>query len=464
MRYNDFYFLDGLLKLTSSGLLPVGRNEGSSGCRVKGGCSLAGDMRADENIALLSMHTLWAREHNRIAKELKKINPSWNNNLLFLTTRKIVGAILQNIVYTEFLPVLTKLPNYEKYNPSIDPSAINSFSTAAYRFGHSLVPDQFEQLDKGYNKKNEPVWLQEAFRNRNFIVSRGIEDTLFGLLKNTSRPVDNKFSFSLSRRLFVPVGREGHRDLTALNIQRGRDHGLRGYNEYRKLCGLRVARTWAQLQSFLIQGAAEKFKKVYNNLDDIDLFAGGISEKHARDSIVGPLFRCIISRQFKNLRDGDRFYYENRDVFTPSQLRSIKSVTFSTVLCNNLKGIVSIQPHAFLAVDGTNLRKSCKGGSVIKQLDLKLWESSVEYNERLNNKAVINDKKNAKDEDGKQIDDESQKYEIPKDLDMGSFENSLENDEESEQFQDTIEEPNDELVSDGKSDNDNEEENSDPED
>ena len=209
---------------------------------------------------------------------------------------------------------------------------------------------------------------------------------MFGLLKNTSRPIDNKFSFSLSRRLFVAVGHKGYRDLIALNIQRAREHGLPGYNEYRKACGLRVAKTWSQLRKMLIPGAAAKFQKVYNSPDDIELYAGAILEKHATNSVIGPLFNCINHQQFKNLRDGDRFYYENKDVFTPSQLREIKKVTLSSVLCNNLKGIVSIQPHALLAAGKNNLRKSCKGGTVVENIDLKYWKSSVESIERQKNK------------------------------------------------------------------------------
>ena len=392
MIFNKFhiFIIDGLLKISNSGLLLLGRKENSDGCSVKDGCSLAGERRSDENIALLAMHTLWVREHNRIAKELKRVNPTWNNDLLFMTTRKIVGGILQHIVYTEFVPNLIQLPKYKNYNPRADPSLINSFAHAAFRFGHSLVPNQFEQLDKGYNKKKEPVLLQQAFRNRNYIVANGIEGTLFGLLKNTSRPVDDKFSFSLSRRLFVGVGRKGYRDLIAVNIQRAREHGLPGYNEYRKACGLSVAKTWSQLKNILMPGAAEKLKKVYDSTDDIDLYAGAISEKHAPNSIIGPLFSGIIHRQFKNLRDGDRFYYENKDVFTPSQLKEIKKVTLSTVLCNNLKDIVSIQPHALLAVGEKNLRKSCKGGNVIKNLNLKFWHSSVEAKERKKIKVVVN--------------------------------------------------------------------------
>ena len=114
------------MKISSSGLLLLGRKENFDDCSVKDGCSLAGEKRSDENIALLAMHTLWVREHNRIARELKKVNPNWNDDLLFLTTRKIVGAILQHIVYTEFLPNLIQLPKYKNYNPSTDPSLILS--------------------------------------------------------------------------------------------------------------------------------------------------------------------------------------------------------------------------------------------------------------------------------------------------------------------------------------------------
>lgn len=368
-----FTLIDGKLKILPNGLLPIARKQGSNKCRARGGCSLAGDDRADENIALLSMHTLWVREHNRIVKELKSLNPNWNNEKLFQTTRKIVGAMLQHITYNEYLPFLINLPEYKGYNPNVDPSIINGFANAAFRYGHSLVPNSFEQLDMGFNRKHKPMALQDAFLNRAFISANGIEPTMFGLVKNVSRTVDEGFAFGIARKLFVGIGSNDYLDLTALNIQRGRDHGLRGYNIYRKICGLGVSKTWKGIKNTMVPGAGDRFQKVYTKPDDIDLFAGGISEIQASGSIVGPLFQCILSRQFKNLRDGDRFYYENKDVFSPSQLKEIKRVKLSKVLCNNLKDIVSIQPDAFLADTKGNSRKSCDS---IQNFKLDAWREN----------------------------------------------------------------------------------------
>ena len=113
--------------------------------------------------------------------------------------------------------------------------------------------------------------LQEAFLNRAFISANGIEPTMFGLVKNFSRTVDEGFAFAIARKLFVGIGSNDFLDLTALNIQRGRDHGLRGYNTYRQICGLTVSKTWKGIKETMVPGAGDRFQKVYKKPDDICL-------------------------------------------------------------------------------------------------------------------------------------------------------------------------------------------------
>ena len=154
-------------------LLPV-EFEMGSGCTTKGGCSLVGDIRGDENIALHSMHTLWVREHNRIADMLKSLNPQWSDGLLYKTARKINTALWQHITYNEYIPLLANLPAYTGYDNTVDPSILNAFSAAAFRYGHSLVPNDFPQLDRGFNRANDSIVLQNAFFNRETINQHGI--------------------------------------------------------------------------------------------------------------------------------------------------------------------------------------------------------------------------------------------------------------------------------------------------
>ena len=101
--------------MTNKGMLPLDPLLVTE-CKVKGGCSLVGDVRGDENIALHSMHTLWVREHNRIATELKKINTRWSEEKLYQEARKIVTAMYQHIIYSEYIPKLGLVRRYRGYS------------------------------------------------------------------------------------------------------------------------------------------------------------------------------------------------------------------------------------------------------------------------------------------------------------------------------------------------------------
>ena len=64
-------------------------------------CFEAGDARVNQNLLLVSMQTLWLREHNRVAKHLFNLNPTWSDEKLFQEARRIVIAEYQHIIYNE---------------------------------------------------------------------------------------------------------------------------------------------------------------------------------------------------------------------------------------------------------------------------------------------------------------------------------------------------------------------------
>lgn len=124
-------------------------------------------------------------------------------------------------------------------------------------------------------------------------------------------------------------------DLASLNIQRGRDHGLRSYNDYRQLVGLpkmqsvdefgpKVAflyiKTYGdkyQVQMGLVFQVAEHLKEVYHHVDDIDLWIGGLLEAPEGGALVGYTFKEIIADQFSRLKHGDRYFYEHSPTTNP---------------------------------------------------------------------------------------------------------------------------------------------------
>jgi len=129
-----------------------------------GTCYRAGDSRANALPQLTVMHTLWMREHNRLAKLLSYVNPHWDDERIFQEARKIVTASIQHITYAEWLPALLG-ENYTRqngleiskegysnaFNESTDPSVSNSFATAILPFANSMISDTIRFVHTWYN-------------------------------------------------------------------------------------------------------------------------------------------------------------------------------------------------------------------------------------------------------------------------------------------------------------------------
>ena len=102
-------------------------------------------------------------------------------------------------------------------------------------------------------------------------------------------------------------------DLVSINLQRGRDHGLPGYNKFRALCGLRRAETFSELSDVMTEDQISHLSSLYSHVDDIDLYLAGLMESPLSGSLLGPTFSCIISDQMYRARAADRFFYSLTD-------------------------------------------------------------------------------------------------------------------------------------------------------
>jgi hypothetical protein len=311
---------------------------------------LAGDVRANEQIGLTALHTLFVREHNRLAAIIWEENPSLSGEEIYQRARAIVGAQIQVITYNEFLPILLgpgAIGTWTNYDPMVNPGIINMFSTAAYRFGHSMLSSTLLRLKRnGHSIPTGDIALRDAFfapAQLQPSLGKGIEPLLRGLTTQTAQDIDLLIVDDVRNFLFGPPGAGGF-DLASLNMQRGRDHGLPAYNQVRVEFGRPAAVVFADISSDA--GIQQRLADAYDSVDDIDLWVGGLAENHAPGALVGPLFHAIISEQFTALRDGDRFWYEN--VLSPEEIEEVENTTLADIIRRNTKIEDEIQDSVFL--------------------------------------------------------------------------------------------------------------------
>jgi len=386
-------YAGGLLKASYSDydeeILPyVNPQTGCKGLPRTKKCHKSGDIRAEDNALLASIHTIWFREHNRLARELAKLNPKWNDETIFQEARRINIAQFQQVIYGQYMPGLVgekialqydllPLENgyFYKYNPYVYPQVSNEFGTAAYRC-HHMVQNWLSIADYNYKYQanNTVDWYQ--FNSQ---LTQDPEPVILAQLKDWSYyptpQVNDRLNHWLFHGMFSNVETKKF-SLPALNIQRGRDHGLPGYNYYRELCGLSFAKSFDDLYNIPRQ-VIQKLKSVYLSVNDIDLWTGIVSEYPVEGASLGATGSCIIAKQFRDLKFADRFYYENghdkNTRFTYDQLDSIRDTSFSRILCQNTK-ISFIQSNPFLVAHPEyNPYLDC---DKFAPLDLSIWKDT----------------------------------------------------------------------------------------
>ncbi|MGV9774186.1 peroxidase family protein [Streptosporangium sp. NPDC003464] len=352
--------------------------------------AVTGDQRANENPALLATQTLFAREHNRIVSLL----PSWvSQQDKFQIARAVVIAEQQYVTYNEFLPTLgVTLPPYRGYKPKVDATVTNEFATVGYR-GHSQIRPKFRitaetgrysqaTLDalKAMNidvvVKDDEVELaiplgEDAFFNPDLLEMLQLGPMLHGIGLKAQNKNDEQINNLLRSAGFELSGNPlcgddptlpdcvvGVTDLGALDIERGRDHGMPTYNQLRQAYGLPAKTSFKAItgeasdsfpsdplltpgneindpdsmdftQLFDINGnpttaeadnatsgvrrtpLAARLKAVYADVADVDAFVGMMAEPHLPGREFGETQLAIWKREFTALRDGDRFFHAN---------------------------------------------------------------------------------------------------------------------------------------------------------
>jgi len=359
----------------------------------------AGDVRANENIALTAQHTLFALEHNQIVRALPR---SLDEQTKFEIARRVVGAEQQFITYNEFLPAVgVTLSPYRGYEPDVNATLGNEFAVVGYR-AHSMIHGEFEPIGEAANYTPEQlraiaaegvdvvpegdevefvVPLNVAFFNPDLLTKIGLDAVLVGLGAEPQYRNDEQIDNQLRSVLFqvpvpgnpgcldgptLPACFRGVVDLGAIDIERGRDHGMPSYNDLRRAYGLRSKDSFREITGesterfptndplitgnpindpdildfvalFDVDGnridlndeaavdgsavvgirrttLAARLKAIYGDVDKLDAFVGMVSERHRTGSDLGELQHAIWKKQFEALRDGDRFFYLNDSV------------------------------------------------------------------------------------------------------------------------------------------------------
>ncbi len=305
---------------------------------------LAGDVRANETTALMSLHTIFMREHNFWADSIAASDPTLNDEGIYQRARAIVGAEIQLITYRDFLPILlgpNALTPYLGYNSAIDPRVAVEFSTAGFRVGHTFLPPVLMRFNSR-GVSGGDLALGSAFFIPSLITNDGIEPWLRGLAKQVPQQVDAYIIDALRNFLIGGTRAQGF-DLASLNIQRGRDHGLPSYNQVRIGYGLAPKATFAEMTSNL--DFQTRLASAYSSPDDVDVWVGGLTEDHVNGGQIGETFFTIIKEQFERSRDGDRFWYES--YLDPATLATVQAQTLGGIIKRNAAIGIEMQDDVF---------------------------------------------------------------------------------------------------------------------
>ncbi|KAH8382233.1 hypothetical protein KR009_002509, partial [Drosophila setifemur] len=361
-------FSDGLLKSTSSGnrgniLLPMTSDTENLrqsfcawGATGNATCFAAGDSRVNSNPFSILIYTIFMRNHNRLATELKKANLRWSDEKIFQAAKAVNVDTYRRVVMEEWLPevlgqqlaaeVLSKNTAQNRESPK---EISNEFGVAAIRFYFSMLPNELRSQANDIDPARINVYViflihyfsgalptTNVFELRNEIykphlqyTAQKLNEILDSLLHQRAMKMDSAYAGDV---VWHKNTKPTHADILAFDIQRGRDHGLQPYYKYLEVCSnIRSVNDWTDFENLIPKENLDKLKNIYSRWTDVDLIVGGISERTVNGS-VGPTFSCILSEQFRNVHK-----QHQRNPFNEynSLLEEYKLLNGTKLLCLN---------------------------------------------------------------------------------------------------------------------------------
>lgn len=300
-------------------------------------CYASGDTRVNVNPYVTLLHTLFLRSHNRLAKRLALINPHWNDERLFRFAREVNIRVYHKIVHDWAETVLgSRLQT--GYLANVDTRVSNEFATAAIRFYNTMMPGEINDLLQP--NRQMALDLEDLFyKPKDLRKKEYFAHIISSVLQQNAMSLDTSYVDDMAQLLFKT--RNIGTDVLALDIQRGRDHGLNSYIGYYELCTGQSVTNWADLAATISSSDLNTLQSAYGSFEDIDLIVGAIAEKPIPGATVGPTLACIIKDQIGHSLEADEQSHRKQQI--DDVLANYSAARF---LCDTAQ-IEQVQPNIF---------------------------------------------------------------------------------------------------------------------
>jgi peroxidase len=370
--------LDAHAGLTQDGLNGILAANGFFGGAAGFPGFIAGDARVNQQTGLSGGQTLLMLNHNWHADQIAALHPEWSDDAVFDMARAMNEAEWQHVVYDEYVAKLVgadALGKYHGYRANVDPSIINEWTTAAFRFGHDEASN-----DTSLTNEDGSVFQTISLAD-NFGLSfggqgitadpdvRSLEQWLRGFMERPTQAIDGKVANGVRDSLFGAAGV----DLAAIDIVRGDDHGVGSLNLVRQGLGLAAYASFTQFgnRNHVDGATLAALREVYDNdIGKLDTEVGGLFERKVKGSQLGETFTILNVMQFENMRDGDKDFYLERFKGHQDLLDAINHTSMADIIAR-VTGIEYVYHDAFAAADriggdgGSNVLNGTGKGDLI---------------------------------------------------------------------------------------------------